>query len=115
MLTALSMFESAASFAAFDVLLAQGDMFSGTPNSAGMPGAGLLKKAQGWAIWGAGIVIFIALVVGAATWAVGHFSETPHTAARGKKMIATSLVAAVVIGGATALLTLLFSAGSAIS
>ena len=54
-------------------------------------------------------------VVGAGAWAVGGLSGNPQTAARGQKAIGVALLAAILLGGAAAILNLVYQAGGTIT
>jgi len=86
-----------------------------SPTSAGLPGADLFKKIVNWlgqiGIWGTAA----AFLIGAAMWAAGGLSSNPQMAARGQKAIAISIVAAMLLGGATVILKLFYGAGGGIS
>ncbi len=85
------------------------------PSSDGLPGGDLFQKIVNWAgqvaIW----LFAIGFVVGAGMWAVGGLSGNPQSSARGQKTIFVSTGAAILVGGAAAILNIVYEAGGAIS
>lgn len=86
-----------------------------TPSSEGLPGGDLFQKIVNWAgqigIW----FVIAAFVIGSGAWALGGLSGNPQTAARGQKAIGVAVLAAILLGGAAAILNLFYQAGGTIS
>jgi hypothetical protein len=83
-----------------------------TPNSSGLPGI-----SQGETIVGAlltfGVIAAVAgLIMGAMVWAVGHHSSNPQTVSRGKTGVMAGVVAAILCGGAMAIVNFFFNIGA---
>ena len=82
-----------------------------TPSTSDLPGSAALQQiADGLASW-ALIGALVALLLGAALWAVGSHTQNMHHSAQGRRAVLTSLVAAVVIGAAPTLINFFFNAG----
>jgi hypothetical protein len=82
-----------------------------TPSTTALPGSAALQQiADGIAAW-ALIGALIALLIGAALWAVGSHTQNMHQSASGRRAVGTSLVAAVLIGAAPSLINFFFNAG----
>ena len=82
-----------------------------TPDFHAIPGAGPLQRL----IDGIGALgLFLALagvVIGAGLWGVGSLSSNYHQAAAGKRATLYSVVGAIIIGAAAALVNWAFSLG----
>lgn len=83
-----------------------------TPNSSGLPGI-----SQGETIVGAlltfGVIAAVAgLIMGAMVWAVGHHSSNPQVVSRGKTGVMAGVVAAILCGGAMAIINFFFNIGA---
>lgn len=95
------------------ILLAQ--TIEVNPNSDGLPGGELFQKIVDWAgqvgIW----LVIMAFVIGAGMWAVGTISSNPQASARGQKAIGVAVIGAILLGGAAAILNIVYDAGGAIS
>jgi hypothetical protein len=82
-----------------------------TPSSTSLPGSAALQSiANGVAAW-ALIGALVALLLGAALWAVGSHTQNMHQSASGRRAVATSLVAAILIGAAPSLVNFFFHTG----
>lgn len=82
-----------------------------TPTATSLPGSEALQQiANGIAAW-ALIGALVALLVGAALWAIGSHTQNMHQSASGRRAVATSLLAAVLIGAAPTLINFFFHAG----
>jgi hypothetical protein len=82
-----------------------------TPSTSDLPGSAALQQiADGLASW-ALIGALVALLLGAALWAVGSHTQNMHHSAQGRRAVLTSLVAAIVIGAAPTLINFFFNAG----
>lgn len=81
------------------------------PSTSDLPGSAALQQiANGIASW-ALIGALIALLLGAALWAVGSHTQNMHHSAQGRRAVLTSLVAAIVIGAAPTLINFFFNTG----
>jgi hypothetical protein len=84
------------------------------PVASNLPGSAELQKLAdglaGWCLIGA----LIALVVGAALWALGSHSQNMHQSMAGRRAVVTAILAAVLIGAAPALINFFFSAGQVV-
>ena len=90
------------------------DIVNLTPVANGLPGSSeLLKLANGLAFW-ALIAAVVALVIGAALWAIGSNSQNFHQSMAGRRTVFSSLIAAIIIGAAPHLITFFYAAGSAV-
>jgi hypothetical protein len=84
------------------------------PSPNGLPGAAVLQRLAnglaGWALVGA----LLALVIGAAMWALGSQSQNIHQSMSGRRTGVTAAVAAILIGAAPALINFFFATGQAV-
>ncbi len=82
-----------------------------SPTTTDLPGGAALQSLAnglaGWALVGA----LIALVLGAAMWALGSHTQNMHHSAQGRRAVVASLVAAVLVGAAPALINFFFHTG----
>lgn len=84
------------------------------PSTTALPGSAALQQiANGLASW-ALIGALIALLLGAALWAVGSHTQNMHQSMAGRRAVVTSLVAAVLIGAAPSLVNFFFHTGLAV-
>jgi len=82
-----------------------------TPSTSAFPGSAALQQlANGIAAW-ALIGALVALLLGAALWAVGSHTQNMHQSSQGRRAVLTSLVAAVLIGAAPTLINFFFNTG----
>ncbi|HET8989886.1 MAG TPA: DUF6112 family protein [Acidimicrobiales bacterium] len=82
-----------------------------SPSTSDLPGSAALQQlANGLASW-ALIAALVALLLGAALWAIGSHTQNMHQSAQGRRAVVASLVAAVLIGAAPALVNFFFHAG----
>lgn len=81
------------------------------PNPGDLPGGGtlwqLVDGVAGWALIGS----LAALLLGAVVWAFGSHSHNVHQAVAGRRAVLASAGAALLIGGASHLITFFFNAG----
>ncbi len=85
-----------------------------TPSTSALPGSAALQQlANGLASW-ALLGALIALVLGAALWAVGSHTQNLHQSMAGRRAVVASLIAAVLVGAAPALINFFFKTGLAV-
>jgi hypothetical protein len=81
------------------------------PSTTALPGGAALQQlANGIASW-ALIGSLVALLLGAALWAVGSHTQNMHQSMAGRRAVVTSLLAAVLIGAAPSLINFFFTTG----
>ena len=84
------------------------------PNPSKLPGflqlTDLINGIGGWAL----IAAMLGIVIGAVLWAFGHYSQNYQQAYNGRRGVLVSAFAAVLIGGAPAIINALFSQGGKI-
>jgi hypothetical protein len=83
-----------------------------SPNSTGLPGISELQTIVGALLTVALIMALAGLALAAAAWAVGSHSANPVLAGRGRTGVLVSFAAAMLTGGAVALINFFASAGS---
>ena len=82
------------------------------PNAGALPGSGTLQQmANGIAGWGL-ILALVAVVIGAATWALGAHSQNLHHAVTGRRTVLVAGGAALLIGASPTLVNFFFHAGT---
>jgi hypothetical protein len=82
-----------------------------SPSTTALPGGAALQQlADGLASW-ALIGALVALLLGAALWAVGSHTQNMHQSAQGRRAVLAALIAAVLVGAAPALINFFFNAG----
>ncbi len=85
------------------------------PNSSGLPGIAQLREIVG-AVMTIGLILAVlAVIIAALVWAFGSNSSNPHLASRGKSGVLVALAAAVVCGGAVALVNFFWNVGQTVS
>jgi hypothetical protein len=85
-----------------------------SPSTSDLPGGAVLQNlVNGVAAW-ALIAALAALLIGAAMWAVGHHTQNMQTSQSGRRAVVTSLVAAILLGAAPALINFFFSTGATV-
>ena len=85
-----------------------------SPNPDGLPGLTQLREIVG-ALLTWGLVACVAgLVISAIVWAIGSNSGNPHAAGRGKTGVLIAAAAAVIVGGANAIITFFANTGTSI-
>lgn len=81
------------------------------PMAHDLPGASLLQEViDGVGAWALGLAL-LAMLIGAAVWAIGSHSQNYQHAMAGRRAVIASGAAALVIGAAPAVVNFLFSAG----
>ena len=83
-----------------------------SPNSNGLPGISELQTIVGALLTIALILALAGLALAAAAWAVGSHSANPVLAGRGRTGVLVSFGAAMLTGGAVALINFFASAGA---
>ncbi len=84
------------------------------PSPTNLPGSAALQSfANGIAGWGL-IAALIAMVIGAVLWAIGSHSQNIHQSMAGRRAVLTSVVAAVLIGAAPAIINFFFATGKGV-
>jgi Family of unknown function (DUF6112) len=83
-----------------------------SPNSTGLPGIGELQNIVGALLTIALIAALAGLAIAAAAWAIGSHSANPVLAGRGKSGVLVSFGAAMLTGGAVALIDFFATAGT---
>jgi len=85
-----------------------------TPTPANLPGGAVLQQLTngigGWALIGA----LVALVIGAATWALGSHAQNYQQSFTGRKTVLIAGLAALLIGAAPAIINFFFHAGQGV-
>ena len=82
-----------------------------SPSSSALPGYQALQQfTDGIASW-ALLATLAAFLLGAALWAIGSHTQNMHQSMSGRRAVATSLLAAVLIGAAPHVINFFFSAG----
>jgi len=82
------------------------------PVEGGLPGTQVLKSLTNGLDYWALLAALAGLLVGAALWGLGHYSQNFHQAHNGKKGVLVSGAAALIIGAAPAIINFFASAGS---
>jgi cobalamin synthase len=83
-----------------------------SPSITALPGSQVLQQlANGLAAW-ALVGSLIALVIGAVVWALGSHSQNMHQSMAGRRAVVTAVAAALLVGGAPAIINFFFHAGS---
>lgn len=86
-----------------------------TPNDDGLPGIAALRTIVGAVMTVALILSVLALLISAIVWGFGSNSSNPHLASRGKVGVLVSCAAAIITGGAVALINFFWNVGGTIS
>jgi hypothetical protein len=85
-----------------------------SPSLTALPGSAVLVQlANGLAAWSL-VAAGIALVVGAALWALGSHSQNMHQSMAGRRTVFTALGAALLIGASDPLINFFFHAGTSV-
>jgi MFS family permease len=81
------------------------------PSRSGLPGTAELQYlANGVALW-ALIAAMVGILVGAVLWAFGHYSQNYQQAYNGRRGVMVSGLAALLVGGAPAIINFFASKG----
>ncbi len=85
-----------------------------TPDPANLPGGDVLQHLTnglgGWALIGA----LVALVIGAAAWALGSHAQNYQQSFTGRRTVLVAGLAALLIGAAPAIINFFFHAGQGV-
>ena len=85
-----------------------------TPTPGNLPGGAVLQQLTngigGWALIGA----LVALVIGAAAWALGSHAQNYQQSFTGRKTVLVAGLAALLIGAAPAIINFFFHAGQGV-
>jgi hypothetical protein len=85
-----------------------------TPDPANLPGGEVLQRLTNglgaWALIGA----LVALVIGAAAWALGAHAQNFQQSLTGKRTVLVAGLAALLIGAAPAIINFFFHAGQGV-
>jgi hypothetical protein len=85
-----------------------------TPDPGNLPGGAVLQRLTdglaGWALIGA----LIALLIGAAAWALGSHAQNYQQSFAGRKTVLVAGLAALLIGAAPAIINFFFHAGQGV-
>jgi MFS family permease len=85
-----------------------------TPDSGGLPGGPQLQQlTNGIGSW-ALIAALVGMVIGAAAWGLGHYSQNYQQSYNGRKGLLASGVAALVIGAAPSVVNFFMSLGQSV-
>jgi len=84
------------------------------PSITALPGSQVLQQlANGLAAW-ALVGALVALVIGAVAWALGSHSQNMHQSMAGRRAVITAVGAALLVGGAPAIVNFFFHVGSTV-
>ena len=75
-----------------------------TPDPHGLPGSGVAEKLVNGLFFYTLIACLAAMLIGAATWALGARSQNPHYASTGRLATLVAFFGAMVAGAAPALI-----------
>jgi MFS family permease len=94
--------------------LVSGTVIDLHPKSTALPGTAELRQlADGVDLW-ALIAAGVGILVGAVLWAFGHYSQNYQQAYNGRRGVMVSGLAALLIGGASEIVTFFAHKGGAI-
>lgn len=82
-----------------------------TPSGSGLPGAGAATTILAWTLWGSLVVCAVAAIGSGGAMAAGSLSRNPALAERGKATLLWSVIGAIVVGSAIALVNGAFRLG----
>jgi hypothetical protein len=84
-----------------------------SPSASGLPGASEIEGLANGIGWWALVASLLALVLGAAAWALGSHTNNYQYSSAGRRAVIVAGAAALVIGAAPTLVTFLYRQGSA--
>lgn len=82
------------------------------PNSSGIPGLSMLQSIAGGLLTAGLIACVAGIVIAAMCWALGSHNGNSRLAMSGRSGVLVGLAAALIVGGADALVTFFSNAGS---
>ena len=85
-----------------------------TPNSNGIPGISLLQSIVGGILTAGFVACVGGLVIASVCWALGSHQGNARLAISGRTGVLVSIAAAVLVGGADALVAFFSNAGSSL-
>jgi hypothetical protein len=85
-----------------------------SPKSSGLPGSTIIENLADGIGWWALVASLVALVLGAAAWALGSHTNNYQYSSAGRRAVIVAGAAALVIGAAPTLVTFLFDEGQKI-
>jgi hypothetical protein len=88
--------------------------FQPTANS-GFPGSSVISTLSNGIGWWALVASFLALVIGAAAWALGSHTNNYQYSTAGRRAVIIAGLAALVIGAAPAFVNFLFNEGNSLN
>lgn len=91
---------------------AAGSGVSITPNKTGLPGISQFETIVGSVITLGVIASVAGLGMSAVAWAIGNHSANPQVAGRGKSGVLVAAAAAIICGGAMAIVNFFFNIGT---
>jgi hypothetical protein len=83
------------------------------PSPGALPGSATLARLADGLAWWALLAALVALVLGAAAWALGSHTNNYQYSSAGRRAVLVSAVAALLIGAAPTIVNFLFAAGRA--
>jgi Family of unknown function (DUF6112) len=81
------------------------------PNPGAVPGSSAVQSIANGIAWWALLLSLVALIIGAASWAIGAHSANYQYATTGRRAVLVSGLAALIIGAAPALINFFFTTG----
>lgn len=85
-----------------------------SPQSAGLPGGDELQNLVDGAGWWALAASLVAMLIGAAAWALGAHSHNYQQTITGRRAVLVSGLAALLIGAGPAIVNFFYSAGQTV-
>lgn len=85
-----------------------------SPDPSGLPGGAALQKVVNGLAFLSLIALLGGVVFGAVMWGVGSAGNNPMQGASGKRMVAISLLGAVIVGAASGLINFFNTVGQGI-
>ncbi|MGH9172063.1 MAG: DUF6112 family protein [Acidimicrobiales bacterium] len=87
------------------------DVVPFTPSPSGIPGASVIETLTNGLGWWALVASLVALVLGAAAWALGSHTNNYQASSAGRRAVIVAAAAALVIGAAPTIVNFLFAEG----
>jgi MFS family permease len=85
-----------------------------SPTAGDLPGTNVLQSlANGVGFW-ALVAALVGIVIGAVMWAFGHYSQNYQQAYNGRRGVMVSALAALLVGGASHIISFFVSQGGGI-